>query len=87
MKLTKVLIALMINLVLVGAYWLCEAVFFKWLYATLPTAMIVGVALVISLIWGAIAKKNWVVLVTPITVLASVAALAVATRLLNGTLF
>ena len=78
------LIMLLVDIFLLGAYWLCEAVVFTWLYAIEPVAILVGIVSVVALIAGVISKKTWVTIVFPSTTLVSVAGLATITMLLKN---
>ena len=78
------LIALLADIFLLGAYWICESVVFTWLYAIAPVAILVGIVTLIALIVGVITKKTWVTIVFPSMTIVSVAGLAIVTMLLKN---
>jgi len=82
--LNRQLLLLLVNLVMLGAYWLCEAVIFTWLYGTAPVAIVMAATVVITFIVGLATKKAWITVAFPCSSLAAMAALAVVTRLLGG---
>ena len=82
--LSRELHLLLVNLVALGLYWIGEALIFEWLYAIIPVACVIGVAIIISFIVGMVTKKAWVSVAFPTSILVAFAALAVATRLFKG---